>query len=176
MRYVAFLRGMNVGGHRITNAELCGHIEALGFSDVSAFLASGNVVFDAGRKKNVAARIEKGLKKALGYDVPTVLRTGPDVLEIAARDVFPARLVSTWGKEHVWLLATTPSPTKRDAILQLATKADRLELIGREIHWLPRGSILDSTINLQKIVRLAGTATARTTNTVRRLAKKHFAE
>ena len=34
MRYVAFLRGMNVGGHRLTNAELCGHFEDLGFARV----------------------------------------------------------------------------------------------------------------------------------------------
>jgi len=176
MRYVAFLRGMNVGGHRLTNAELCAHIEGLGLAEVSAFLASGNVVFDAGRKKDVAARIEKGLRKALGYDVPTILRTGEEVREIAGREVFTERLVNSWGKEHVWLLATKPSPAAKKAALALATKDDRLEVVGREIHWLPRGSVLDSKVTVAKVARHVGVATARTTNTIRRLAKKHFAE
>ena len=44
MQYVALLRGMHVAGHRLTNAELIGHMEALGLEDVTAFLASGNLM------------------------------------------------------------------------------------------------------------------------------------
>ena len=46
-RNVAFLRGMNLGGRRLMNDELCSHFTALGFTGVSAFLASGNVLFEA---------------------------------------------------------------------------------------------------------------------------------
>jgi uncharacterized protein (DUF1697 family) len=76
-RYVAFLRGMNTGRRRITNADLCACFETLGYEDVSAFLTSGNVVFDArdGDAAAVAARIEEGLWEQLEYDVPTFLRT-----------------------------------------------------------------------------------------------------
>jgi uncharacterized protein (DUF1697 family) len=45
--YVAFLRGMNVGGHRLSNGELRAHFAAMGFADVATFRASGNVVFAA---------------------------------------------------------------------------------------------------------------------------------
>ena len=45
--YVAFLRGMNLGRRRIKNPELCAAFEDIGFTNVSAFLASGNVIFDA---------------------------------------------------------------------------------------------------------------------------------
>ena len=44
-RYVAFLRGMNLGGRRIKNDELRQCFEELDLSDVSCFRASGNVLF-----------------------------------------------------------------------------------------------------------------------------------
>ena len=47
-RYVAFLRGMNLGkNRRIKNPELLAEFERLGFEDVATFRASGNVVFGA---------------------------------------------------------------------------------------------------------------------------------
>ena len=39
-RYAAFLRGINVGGHRLTNDELRAHFEALGLREVRVFRAS----------------------------------------------------------------------------------------------------------------------------------------
>ena len=45
--YVAFLRGMNLGGRRIKNEELRAEFEALGFEEVATFRASGNVIFGA---------------------------------------------------------------------------------------------------------------------------------
>ena len=44
-RYVAFLRGMNLGNRRIKNHELRAEFERLGFEEVATFRASGNVVF-----------------------------------------------------------------------------------------------------------------------------------
>ena len=47
-RYVAFLRGMNLGSRRIKNDELRAEFEQLGFEDVATFRASGNVIFGRG--------------------------------------------------------------------------------------------------------------------------------
>ncbi|MFL5894015.1 MAG: DUF1697 domain-containing protein, partial [Thermoleophilaceae bacterium] len=44
-RSAAFLRGINLGRRRVTNADLRSCVEAMGFSDVDVFGASGNVVF-----------------------------------------------------------------------------------------------------------------------------------
>src|SRR4029077_19756102 len=49
-RYVAFLRGINVGGNRVLKMDdLRKAFESLGFKDVKTVLASGNVMFDAPR-------------------------------------------------------------------------------------------------------------------------------
>ena len=53
-RYVAFLRGMNLGRRRIKNPELCAAFEGIGFTNVSAFLASGNVIFDTDESDSAA--------------------------------------------------------------------------------------------------------------------------
>ncbi len=95
-RYVAFLRGMNLGGRRIKNDELRGEFEALGFADVACFRASGNVIFgvDGGVEGELAARIEAGLVESLGYEVPVFLRGAAELLSIAASEPFEESLVA----------------------------------------------------------------------------------
>src|ERR1700688_901019 len=94
-RYAPFLRGMNVGGHRLTNELLRSHFEDLGFEEVATFRASGNVVF-AGKKRppaEVREEIEAGLLRALGYAVPTFIRTADELGKIAAHEPFSAELL-----------------------------------------------------------------------------------
>ena len=55
-RYVAFLRGMNLGNRRIKNDELRRCFEVLDLTDVACFRASGNVIFTS-RAGNPAAII-----------------------------------------------------------------------------------------------------------------------
>ena len=43
-RVVALLRGINVGGHRLSMADLRRHLEDLGCTDVATYIQSGNVV------------------------------------------------------------------------------------------------------------------------------------
>ena len=50
LKLAAFLRGMNLGNRRISNADLRAEFESLGFQSVATFRASGNVVFEAPRE------------------------------------------------------------------------------------------------------------------------------
>src|SRR6476469_5768259 len=95
-RYVAFLRGMNLGGRRIKNDELRRHFEEMGFEEVATFRASGNVVFsDPGREteSKLARRVEAELDERLGYDVPVFLRSAEEVSAIAALEPFDRKRV-----------------------------------------------------------------------------------
>ena len=84
-RYVAFLRGLNVGGHTVKMDALRKHFEDLGFENVSTFIASGNVIFETKDAKPAALekKIEQALERALGYEVATFLRTDKEVAQIA---------------------------------------------------------------------------------------------
>src|SRR5262245_20090236 len=87
--YVAFLGGINVGGNRVTMDRLRSEFEALGFDDVGTFIASGNVFFRAsGSAAQLESRIEVHLEGALGYAVPTFLRTNAAVVAAAERAPF----------------------------------------------------------------------------------------
>src|ERR1700694_426953 len=139
-RHAAFLRGMNVGGHRLSNEELRSHLTALGFLEVATFRASGNVVFGGGEEPEDAltARIEAGLAASLGYAVPTFVRTAAEVRAIADYDPFPAGVPSSFaGKLQVGLLAQKPSASVVRQALALAGEQDMLALHGRELYWLP---------------------------------------
>ena len=178
--YVAFLRGMNVGGHRITNDELRTHVAALGFDDVATFRASGNVVFGAHEREpldEVAKRIEAGLQDALGYAVPVFARTAKQVQAMAAHQPFEAKLLAaSKGKLQVVMLTVKPTAAKRKQALALASDEDRLAVRDSELYWLPSGGLLESELDLKALGKLLGATTTRTKGTIEQIAAKHLAD
>ena len=176
-RYVAFLRGMNLGRRRIKNPELCAAFEDIGFTNVAAYLASGNVIFDAedAEADAVAVAIESGLRDSLGYEVPTFLRSADEVREIAGYVPFAEETGERTGKMQVAMLRGEVSKSDRVSVLELSNDADMLELVGRELYWWPKGNFLDSELYLKVVERLLGPMTIRTKGTIERLAKKFLA-
>lgn len=176
-RYVAFLRGMNLGGRRIKNTELREVFEALGFAEVACFRASGNVVFAAGRgsASKLTAQIEAGLGEALGYEVPVFLRSAAELNALAAHEPFdPAAVEASKGKLQVALLPKKPVAAARKAALAEATDEDQLALEGRELYWLPSGGISESDLDLRTIEAAVGPWTMRTMGTVEQIVAKYF--
>ena len=172
---VAFLRGMNLGGRRVKNDELCACFEAMGFERVSAFLASGNVLFESGR--NPAAKlelqIEHGLSERLGYTVPTFVRSAANVTEIMAKQPFSETAVAaSTGNLQVALLSTRPTVSNRKSALALATPDDLLAVDGREMYWLPKKNMSDSELDLNTLGKILGPITIRAQRTMVRLATK----
>ncbi len=168
---------MNLGGRRITNDALCTEFEALGLDNVAAFLASGNVVFDAPDEdsEGLGSRIADGLAESLGYPVPTFLRTAAEVREIAAHEPFDGAVGTLGGKVQVALLEAAPGGAVRDVVLTLATDADRLAIHGRELFWLPQGGISQSELDMAAIGKTVGRMTVRTKRTLERIAARYLA-
>lgn len=176
-RYAAFLRGMNLGNRRITNDELRSHFVALGFSDVGTFLASGNVVFNAEAESplEIEGRIEEGLAEALGYEVPTFVRTAEAVREIAAVEPFDSGIVqASKGSPQVVLLASFPDDSARQVVLDLATEDDRLAFGDRDLYWLPQNGVSGTGLDWKRLEEMVGTTTVRTRRTLERLVAKFF--
>lgn len=74
--FVALLRGINVGGRNIIRmAELRACFEAAGYSGVTTYIQSGNVVFQTARTDSLARRLEGLLSDAFDYDGRVILRT-----------------------------------------------------------------------------------------------------
>ncbi len=91
VRYVAFLRGINVGGHAIIKmADVKKAFEKMGFENVRTLLASGNVVFESEQrdKKALTEEIEAELKKAFKKDISVTLRSLDDLKKLQSSDPF----------------------------------------------------------------------------------------
>ena len=175
-RHIAFLRGMNLGRRRISNDDLCARFRAMGFSSVSAFLASGNVIFDAPQHASAefAAHLEEGLRSSRSYEVPTFLRTADEVRGIAAQRVFSEELERSGGKVQVTPLRGEPPDAARETVLNLATEEDRLAIQDRELFWLPRGNVSQSGLDLALIEAALGPMTMRTKRTLEQIVARYL--
>ena len=173
--HVAFLRGMNLGGRRVTNADLIEAFAEIGFEGATAYRAAGNVIFEADEQEEgqLIAEIEEGLEESLGYAVPTFVRDADEVRAIADFDPFDLDVVAaSAGKLQVSLLSSQPTGTEQDRVLALATDDDRLVIAGRELYWLPSGGILESDLDLDAIDETLGASTRRTKGTIEGIAGK----
>jgi uncharacterized protein (DUF1697 family) len=85
MKYVALLRGINVGGkRRVEMKKLRGVFENLGFRNVSTYINSGNVVFESEEKvKKIRLKIELELKNVFNDEFPTLVKSVDDLKNIA---------------------------------------------------------------------------------------------
>jgi uncharacterized protein (DUF1697 family) len=90
MRYIALLRGINVGGHQVKMERLRDLFGTLGFAQVQSYIQSGNIFFDSDEQEIsvLRTRIEAHLQASLGYAVPTCLRTVAEMEKLLARDPF----------------------------------------------------------------------------------------
>jgi uncharacterized protein (DUF1697 family) len=179
-RYVAFLRGMNLGKRRIKNPELIAHFEAMGLEDVATFRASGNVVFvdPAGEAESkLQKRLEGELVRRLGYDVAVFLRSAKEVAGIAAREPFDAKAIeraaANRGKPQVVLLGRKPSAKAKKEVLDLAPEGDLMVLEGRELHWLPSVGLSETEIDTKALDAAVGKGTTRTAGTIEQIAAKY---
>jgi uncharacterized protein (DUF1697 family) len=87
MRYVALLRGINVGGKNlIPMAELTSCLAALRLADVRTYIQSGNVLFGAkaADRARLTRRIEAALSATFGYEASVVVRSREELGRIVA--------------------------------------------------------------------------------------------
>jgi uncharacterized protein (DUF1697 family) len=178
LRYAAFLRAVNLGGHRrVTSEGLKSAVQGAGFEDVACFRTSGNVVFASSGDGpgEIAERIEAGLRDSLGFEIPVFLRSEREVRAIAGYEPFEPDVVeASKGKLQVSLLAAKPPAAARRRALALSTDEDRLAIAGRELYWLPSGGTQRSALDQNAIAGLLGPATMRTKGTIEQIAAKFF--
>jgi uncharacterized protein (DUF1697 family) len=87
VKYVALLRGINVGGnHIIKMVDLKACFEGQGLKEVATYIQSGNVVFSAGGKPaDIARRLETAVHTTFDCRTKVVLRSEKEMAAIVAR-------------------------------------------------------------------------------------------
>ena len=173
-RYVAFLRAINVGGHIVKMDQLRKLFEGMRFANVQTFIASGNVIFETNADpEKLERQIEAHLQKNLGYAVSTFLRTTTELQAVAAATPFPPKRRTDESTLYIGFLGSAPASALCERVAGLSNPIDDLAVVGREVHWLCQGKMLDSRINYALLEKtLATPATFRNVNTVNRLVAK----
>jgi uncharacterized protein (DUF1697 family) len=173
-RYVALLRSVNVAGHgRIAMNELRASFEALGYSGVTTYIQTGNVVFSAGSKSEtgVAAAIEQQLAEDFGDSPAVILRTVPELLRIGRASPY-AKAGANPSRHHVTFLAAAPSRAALDALAIPPSGRDELVVEGREVYvHTPDGYAETKFTGTFLERRLGVVSTTRNWNTVTKLSE-----
>ncbi len=173
-RYIALLRGINVGGkNTVPMKELKALFEQAGFADVSTYINSGNVLFTAeGSQTALAQQCEELIARRFGFAVPVMVITAA-----ALKDAI-AHAPDWWGHDadstHNALFVLPPA-TPETLMPQIGDTKPEYEQVashGPVIFWsAPRKTW--SRTRYSKIVgtKAYSSVTIRNANTARKLAE-----
>ena len=122
MRYVALLRGINVGGKNVIKMPaLKACFEAAGLTDVATYIASGNVLFTASEAAApLTRRLESALADAFGYRASLVLRSRKQLADAIARA--PRGFGSAPARYRYDVMFLRPPLTGAAALPQILTR------------------------------------------------------
>ena len=168
-RYVAFLRGVNVGGVNMKMADVAAALTEAGFTSVKTILASGNVVLEGPTTAaKVRTKAEATLRDAFGYEAWVLVYDIETVRAVAEAYPFEAEV-----EGHHSYVTFVSDKDVLDELAALADEAGPQEKIARGegvLYWqVPKSSTLDSTIG--KTMGKKRYKSSTTTRNLRTLAK-----
>lgn len=146
-KYIAILRGINVGGHRkILMAGLREMFHNMGFLNIQSYIQSGNVIFDFDRKEKkhkIAGKIEKQIHETFGFNVPVIVRTAKEIRQAVSENPFVKEGVPTEGL-YLTFLREIPNLECLEKIKTIDYSPDRIEIIGNNVFGFSSGKYSDS--------------------------------
>ena len=175
-KYIAFLRGINVGGHhKVPMAELRREMEKMNFDNVTTILNSGNIVFTAKASEieTMQITISENLRKAFGFNIPTIIRKSEMIIDLIDKNPFKDIIITNDIRMSVSFLSKN---IKTDLHMPWTSDDNSYSIIGKMDNNI--FSVLDLSINhtpkaMEILERYFGTnITTRNWNTIKRITKK----
>jgi len=143
-RYVALLRGVNVGGVNMKMADLAEVVRGLGYDDVKTVLASGNVLVTASDSAEVAKqRLETALRERFGYEAWVHVLTRDAVAKIVDAYPYPRS-----DDRHAYVVFILKAEVRDELLaVELDPAVEQAQAGDGVIYWsVPKGSTLDSAM------------------------------
>jgi len=168
--YIALLRGINVGGHRkILMKDLKDLLNSIGLKNCITYIQSGNIVFNTieSNTDDIASMISTEIEKHFSFDVPTIVVTLNELVEISQENIFARKET----KQLYYTFLSTP-PTKEDADKFSELKFDntQFELKKKGIYLNFDTKVSDSKLSNNLIEKkLKVSATTRNWKTIQKL-------
>ena len=176
-RFVAFLRGINVGGHLAKKDTLKSAFVSLGFRNVFTYKQSGNVIFEAdvADTEQLKVKIEERLESTLGFSVPTVLRSMEYLNSLLEKE--QSKFQNMEGTILVTLLPSSPPPTFVSLLPLTIPKSTAQVLTANdsEIYSITHGGGEGALPNPFVESKLKVKATTRNMNTIKEIVEKFYA-
>jgi len=175
VKYAAFLRGVNVGGHhKVPMSDLRRELEFLGCGNVKTLLNSGNAVFESDEKNPelLQSKIEKHLEIIFGFPVPVLLRNIKEIKD--AVESAPFAHINVTKDTRLYVSFLKLEPERRIKLpLQIGEGAYRiLEIKNRIIFSVLDLSVTQTTKGMEELERLFGKEiTTRNWNTILKLVE-----
>ena len=170
-RYVALLRGINVGGkNKLPMADLRDIFAAAGCEAVKTYIQSGNAVFEASRDlaERVPAIVTEAIRRRFGYETAVVVRSGEELRQVAASSPF-----DTSGDPRflqVAFLGDTPDAEAVSRLDPQRSPPDAFAVRGRHVYLhYPAGVARSKLTNEYLAAQLQTASTMRNWRTVLRL-------
>lgn len=177
MKYIAFLRGINVGGHRIIKMDaLRAMFNQMGFKEVGSYIQSGNVIFNS-RSENgeqLTSWIETYLEKELGYAVVVMLRTFDELKAVADNCPFDDSDIEKHEKIYITFLKEEADQEHAGKIEGRSNALEHFRVVGKELfaHCIKnKGKLQFSNMFVEKILKTS--ATTRNITSVRAILRKY---
>lgn len=172
MKYVALLRGINIGGKNKVKMEILREMcAALGFQNIKTYINSGNVIFETSKTddKKLAAKIESAIETEFALNIKVMVRSVAEIEEIIKNNPFDGQFENDKDL-HVLFLNEELPKEKGELLLTNNNENEMFAVRGREIFCLLRGSILDGLLGKDYVGRkLKVSATARNWRTVNKV-------
>jgi uncharacterized protein (DUF1697 family) len=164
------LRAINTPGRTVKMDRVRTAFESVGLDDVSTFLASGNVIFDATDPLDAPA-IEAALESLAGFPIPIYVRTTEELIAVADGRPFGEE----GGDYEVSFLPAEPDAAAVAELVATATGSDRLAVVAREVYWMHSGPRRESAHSEETVMKILGMPTTqRSIRTIRRIADKYL--
>ncbi len=174
MRFIAILRGINVGtGRKVPMADLRKLCESLGLQQVQTYIQSGNLVFELSSPElipELEARLQKAFSEAFGFVIPVLIRTSEEWTNLIAQNPFLKEENVDIERLHLTCLKELPSPELLEKIKTFQYLPDRYEIIGRDVFiFCAAGYGTSKLVNSFFESKLKTSATTRNWKTVMKL-------
>jgi uncharacterized protein (DUF1697 family) len=168
MKRVVFIRAVNVGGAKLPMAELKKIATDLGATDVSTYIASGNLLCTPpGKPQDFDRALESAIKDRYGFFREVISRT-PAQLQ-AALDNHPFEIVEA-RFSYVYFLTAKPDAKATRAFHSKDFGGDEFQVLGEDLHIRYADGAGRSDLDAKAIAKGLGVqGTGRNLNSVRKL-------
>lgn len=135
-RYVAILRGINVGGkHKVKMEDLRGLLNNLGLNDVQTYIQSGNIIFNSSKSSipSLIESIEKCLYSYYQFRIPCLVLSANEVAEALNNNPF-LKDQQDITKLHCTFLREVPGEINIASIDVSQFEPDSFQIIGKIVY------------------------------------------